>query len=291
MLNFHSRRHWQRVVSSLDVEQDWLEIATIAFGLEFPWDVQRATEFALFRTFAVPEIGDLLARTGAFTSDTQKRFSDTTIILDGAGAFLSEETKDPIAVRRLNHMHGAYNIPNDQMVYVLTTFLVPAVRWIQRYGYRPMSKKEIDATVRYWQRLAELMGIRDVPQNFEAFADFMDTYEREHFGESIGGIAVADATLSLFTSWYPAPMRPFIRSATLALLDPNIREALGYPTPSRLTTALVEGGLAIRRFIVRTLPARRKVVRAAKNRRVRGYPNGWDLAKVGTFPERMHEST
>lgn len=285
----HSRRHWQRVVRNLHPEHDWLEISTIVFGLEFPWEVQRATELALFRTFAVPEIGTLLAQSGAFTSATQKRFSDTAIILDGAGAFISKETTNPIAIRRLNHMHGAYNIPNDQMVYVLTTFIVPAVRWIQRYGYRTLSKKEIDATVRYWQRMAELMGVKDVPTDFEGFEDFMDSYERERFGESVGGTAVTEATLALIATWYPAPLRPFVRSATLALLDPHIREALGLPEPPPLTAAMVRGSLAIRRFIIRMLPARGTPVRAAKNRRVRGYPDGWDLAQVGTFPERTRD--
>ena len=35
---------------------------------EFPWDMNQALSFALFRTYAVPSIGDLLARTGEFTA-------------------------------------------------------------------------------------------------------------------------------------------------------------------------------------------------------------------------------
>ena len=34
---------------------------------DFAWDTERAMEFALFRTYAVPAISGLLARTGEFT--------------------------------------------------------------------------------------------------------------------------------------------------------------------------------------------------------------------------------
>jgi uncharacterized protein (DUF2236 family) len=280
-----SRSHWQRTIAGLDPKRDWLELSTITAGIEFPWDVQRATELALFRTFAVPEIGELLARTGAFTEATQKRFSDTLIILDGAGAFIAGDEDSRVALQRLNRMHGAYDIPNDQMIYVLTTFVVPLVRWVNRYGYRSMTHAEVEAMVRYWQRMAELMGLKDVPADFDGFASFMDEYERDRFGSSTGGAAVAEATLNLFGHWYPAPLRPVIRKSLLALLDPPVRATLGYPAPSRLTTAFVHALLGARGRFIRMLPARREPVRAAKNRRVRGYPFGWELAAVGTFPE------
>jgi hypothetical protein len=34
--------------------------------VEFPWDINKALEFALLRTYAVPSISGLLARTGEF---------------------------------------------------------------------------------------------------------------------------------------------------------------------------------------------------------------------------------
>lgn len=283
------RRHWQRVLRQMSPDRDALEISGIAASIEFPWDTQRATEFALFRTFAVPEIGELLAGTRAFTEETQKRFSDTMIILDGTAEFISGETQDRTAVRRLNRMHGAYDIPNDQMVYVLTTFVVPAVRWIEQFGYRPMSEVEIAAVTGYWQRVADLMGIRDVPADYDGFAAFMDAYERERFGFSPGGRAVADATLALIASWYPAPLRPVVRAWAIALLDAPVRDALGYDAPSALASRTVRAALAARRALLRVMPARRTPVRGAENRRVRGYADGWDISQVGTFPERAED--
>ncbi len=49
---------------------------------EFPWDMNQALSFALFRTYAVPGIGGLLDATGEFTARTQKRYDDTALLLE-----------------------------------------------------------------------------------------------------------------------------------------------------------------------------------------------------------------
>ena len=280
------RNYWQRQEASLDPQRDWVDIYAIAVGHEFPWDNARATEFALFRTFAVPEIGELLYDTGAFTQQTQKRYDDTTIIIDGAGLFIGGQTDDRTAIRRLNHMHGSYDIPNDQMLYVLTTFVVPARRWIDRYGYRCMSDAEVDSSVRYWQRMGELMGIHDIPEDYAAFEAYYDSYERDRFAFSRAGREVADATLNLMVGWYPAPARPLVRAIAISLMDPELRRALRYEESSAIVSRVIQAALAMRRQIVRRLPARRMPVRAVNNWRVKTYPKGWDMANVGTFPRR-----
>ena len=280
------RNYWQRQEASLDPQTEWVDIYAIAVGHEFPWDNARATEFALFRTFAVPEIGELLYDTGAFTQQTQKRYDDTTIIIDGAGLFIGGQTDDRTAIRRLNHMHGSYDIPNDQMLYVLTTFVVPARRWIDRYGYRPMSEVEVDSSVRYWRRMGELMGIHDIPEDYAAFEAYYDSYERDRFAFSTDGREVADATLNLMVGWYPAPVRPLVRAIAISLMDPELRRALRYEESSAIVSRATQAALAARRQIVRRLPARRTPVRAVYNWRVKSYPHGWDMANVGTFPRR-----
>jgi uncharacterized protein (DUF2236 family) len=280
------RDYWQRQEASLDPQKDWVDIYAIAVGHEFPWDNARAAELALFRTFAVPEIGELLYDTGAFTRQTQKRYDDTMIIIDGAGLFIGGQTDDRTAIRRLNHMHGSYDIPNDQMLYVLTTFVVPARRWIDRYGYRRMSEAEADSSVRYWQRMGELMGIHDIPEDYAAFEAYYDSYERDRFVFSTAGREVSDATLNLMVGWYPAPARPLVRAIVISLMDPELRRALRYEEPSAIVSRVTQAALAMRRQIVRRLPARRMPVRAVYNWRVKSYPNGWDMANVGTFPRR-----
>lgn len=285
------RDHWQRQVEDMDPQTQWAEIFGIVTGHEFPWESQHSSEVALMHTFAVPEIAELLARTREFLDHTEKRFDDTAIVLVEAGRYIGGETEDPTAIRRLNRMHGAYDIPNDQMLYVLSTFPVMARRWIDRYGYRRMAHAEVESMVRYWQRMGELMGISDIPQDYAAFADYFDTYEREHFGYTTGGRAIADANLDLFASWYPPSLRPLVRWTVMSLIEPHLRRALRYDDPPTIVSAGVEVALRMRRQLLRWMPARRDFVTPLERLPVRTYPGGYDIASVGTFPERQHQAS
>ncbi|MGV7636901.1 oxygenase MpaB family protein, partial [Mycobacterium kansasii] len=61
----------------LNPETDYVEISRNLGTYDFPWDITQALSFALFRTYAVPSIGRLLADTGEFTERVQKRYDDT----------------------------------------------------------------------------------------------------------------------------------------------------------------------------------------------------------------------
>jgi len=65
-----ARTHWQRHIARLDPETAYEEIYRVMTTLEFPWDMNQALSFALFRTYAVPSIGRLLDQTGEFARDT-----------------------------------------------------------------------------------------------------------------------------------------------------------------------------------------------------------------------------
>ena len=116
------RDHWQREIARLDPETDFEQISRIVAQHEFPWDSQQALSFALFRTYAVPTIGRLLHDTGEFTESVQKRHDDTAIILETIADRGLESDEGRAGVRRMNQMHGSYDISNDDMRYVLSTF-------------------------------------------------------------------------------------------------------------------------------------------------------------------------
>src|SRR5690349_15376006 len=69
-------------VTVLDPETSAYDIYRVTAYREFPWDVPQALALALFRTYAVPSIGDLLYDTGQFTEQTQKRYDDTVMLID-----------------------------------------------------------------------------------------------------------------------------------------------------------------------------------------------------------------
>jgi len=281
------RDHWQREIARLDPETEYEQIARIVAQHEFPWDSQQALSFALFRTYAVPSIGRLLYDTGQFTTDVQRRHDDTAIILEDIADRGMESREGRAGIRRMNQMHGSYDISNDDMVYVLSTFVVSPIRWIEKYGWRQGTDAERLATVRYYQRLGRLMGIKNIPETYAGFAELMDSYERDTYVYDRKARAVADSTLDLFQTFYPRPIRRFMRPFAIALLDDNVREAFGYDRPSRLMSRLAHGSLRARGRLIRFFPARRKPSLLKNTHRIRSYPNGYLIERLGTFPETM----
>ncbi|MDC0768664.1 oxygenase MpaB family protein [Streptomyces sp. HD] len=260
------------------------EIYRLTAAYEFPWDFTRALELALYRTYAVPSIGRLLAETAELTDRSQKRYDDTSLLLDAVveHGFGSEQGRT--AIRRINQMHRSYDISNDDMRYVLCTFVVVPRRWIDAYGWRRLSRHEIVASAVHYGTLGRHLGIEGVPESYEEFEACLDAYEEAHFAWDEGARRVSDATIDLMASWYPRPLAPLLRTSTLALLDESLLEAFRYPAPSATTRALVRRAVRARGRVVRLLPPRREPHYARQNWEIKGYPDGYRLEELGTNP-------
>ncbi|MFT4087518.1 MAG: oxygenase MpaB family protein [Gordonia sp. (in: high G+C Gram-positive bacteria)] len=268
----------------LDPRTDYAQIYRNLALLDFPWDFNQALSFALFRTYAVPSIGALLSDTGGF-DDTQKRYDDTGLLLERplACGFSTQEGRS--AIRRINQMHHAYDISNDDMRYVLSTFVVVPRRWIDDYGWRPLTGDEVRASVEYYRELGRHMNIKDVPADYDGFAELMDSYEAEHFAFDVGGRRVADMTLGLLAGFYPSPMRPALRLFSRALMDPPLLDAFAYDEPPAWVRTAARGGMKARARLVALMPPRRRPKYFEGSSRMRTYREGEAVTEqLGTFP-------
>jgi hypothetical protein len=269
--------------AGLDPETDYHEIYRNLALYEFPWDLNQSLSFALFRTYAVPSIGRLLFETGEFTTRTQKRYDDTALLLEAGLVSGIDSPEGKTALRRINAMHRMYDISNDDMLYVLSTFVVVPQRWLDAYGWRRLTEAEQLAAVRYYQSTGRHLGIKGIPDTYEGFAQLMDDYEAAHFAYDEGARRVADATLELMVTFYPRPLAPLIRVFSRALMDRPLLGAFGYPEPSPLVRRVSTGALRLRGRFVALLPARRRPKLVRDMRRIRSYPGGFDLVEMGTF--------
>ncbi|MFB7530972.1 oxygenase MpaB family protein [Streptomyces sp. NPDC056178] len=271
-------------IQRLDPERDFLRIYRITATYEFPWDITRALELALYRTYAVPSIGRLLAETAELTDRSQKRYDDTALLLDAVVEHGFDSDQGRAAIRRINQMHRSYDISDDDMRYVLCTFVVTPKRWLDDYGWRRLSDHELRACAAYYRTLGAHMGIKDLPRTYEDFECTLDSYEAEHFGWDEGGRRVSDATLDLMGSWYPRPLASVARKAALALLDDSLLRAFRYERPSSVARGLTRGALRLRARAVRLLPPRATPHYARQNPEIKGYPGGYEISGLGTFP-------
>jgi hypothetical protein len=143
--------------------------------------------------------------------------------------------------------------------------------------------------VRYYQRLGALMGIKDVPDDLAGFEDLMDSYETQHFVPDPKTRAVADATLELLVSFYPRLLAKPVEVFSRALMDDALLAAFEFEKPSRLVVAMARSGLRLRGRFVRFMPPRRKPRYAKDLKRIKTYPGGFMVERLGTFPATMPE--
>jgi hypothetical protein len=275
-----------RRIEQLDPARDYADMYRLMATHEFPWDMNQALSFALFRTYAVPSIGGLLARTGEFTERTQQRHDDTVLILDAVLEHGMASEPGRTAIRRMNQMHRSYDISNDDLRYVLATFVVTPIRWTDVYGWRRMSEVERVASANYYADLGRRMGIRDIPATWQGFARLLGAYERDHFAFDLGGRTVAEATLALLATFPPNDRLPraVVRRISFATMDDALLDAFAFPHPTRVFRGLVRSGLRARGRVVRFLPPRAEPFFARQLPQVRSYPHGYRVGELGTFP-------
>lgn len=279
-----ARNHWIRHTQKLDPAVEFVEIYRTMVMHEFPWDMQQALSFALFRTYAVPGIGRLLYETGEFTESVQRRYDDTALLLEPPTRLGFEHPEARAAIRRINQMHRAYDIPDHEFAYVLSTFVVIPKRWLDDYGWRSMTPVELEASVQYYRQLGRHMGITQIPETYEGFEQLMDSYEAEHFAYDEGARKVADATLDLLVSFQPKVAARAVRPFSVALMDAPLRAALGYPSPSAAFEKVSRGALKVRGRLLSVAPARRTPFSVTQSPTIRSYPEGFKVEEMGSFP-------
>ncbi|MFF0815686.1 oxygenase MpaB family protein [Rhodococcus sp. NPDC003318] len=282
------RYGWLRRIEHLDPVRDHHEIHRITAGFEFPWDYTRALEFALFRTYCVPSIAELLQRTGEFENRPQKRYDDTSLLMAELLEHGYDSPRGKESLRVVNRMHGKYDISNDDMLYVLTTFIYEPLDWIERYGWRPLHPNERLAAFHFYREVGIRMGIREIPADFQELYRFKSEYERVHFRNTPAVHVVGVYTRDLFCSWFPRPLRPAVALGVTAMLDPLMLTAFGFtPAPGWLRP-VAERSLRLRARALRFFPPRSTstIAHAPNNRTYPGYPVGYSPSDLGADRNR-----
>lgn len=276
------RRHTQQI-EALDPQRDHQQIVFLLTAYVFPWDIERALEYALFRTYAVPSVSRLLYKTGEFVRRPRKRYDDTELILAEILENGFDSKRGKAALRRLNEMHGRFRIANSDFLYVLSTFIYEPIRWIERFGWRPLTQPERLAFFNYYRELGQRMHIENIPSDFHEFERYNVDYEREHFRYAQSNQIVGAVTRDLLLGFYvPSLLFPLARPVVHALMDAPLLQSMGFPAPPRPLQSLVTGILRLRSRVLRRLPERRRPHLLTQVRRLT-YPEGYEVEELGTF--------
>ena len=276
-MNGHSFTLSARVISPC---QDHVEICHRLAGYDFPWELNRALELAIFRTFCVPQISQLLRQTGEFVHRSQKRYDDTGLILGNILKWGYDSPQGRAAIARMNRIHQRFDICNEDFLYVLSVLIYEPVRWNQRYGWRLFTAAEKQALFEFWRVVGHRMEITNIPETYEAFEQFNQAYEAEHFRYSPDNQVVGDAVVALMRSWLPAIAAPIVPTVVKAMMDTPMREALGWSCPPSLVKWGVRQSFRWIRKSLKWLPRRRRSQFLVDAPNIT-YPQGYELEKLG----------
>lgn len=281
-----SKKPFSDQIQSLDPVTDAEKISFLLSCHAFPWDMERSLEFALFRTFAVPSISELLLKTGEFTKRTRKRYDDTELILFEILEHGMNSYRGRRAIRRMNSMHGQFEISNEEFLYVLSTFIFEPIRWLEKYAYRPMTPLEKEAVLVNHLELGKRMNLKNMPQTLAEFEAYNVQYERDNFQFAESNQIIAHKTINLMLGFYLPKWlfwlgRPFV----YALLDDPLRIALGIRKVSGLRRWIATSGLAIHAFFHK-MSQEPSIPVLGTTRRRPTYPEGYHIEELGTFPQK-----
>lgn len=267
-------------IQSLDPVKDHCRIVHLMTGYEFPWDMVRALEMALIRTFCSPGISGLLNRTGEFQKHGQKRYDDTALIVAEFMQNGYDSDRGSRAIAQMNKIHSLYKINNDDYLFVLSTFVFLPIQWVDNFGWRKTTENERQALYYFFKEVGERMKISAIPSSLVELGVFVEGYEQKNFRYEKSNYALASATVNIVKGWMPSFAKPFVLPVIRCLLDEKMLKVLGYKHPSFLLKFIVVGAMKMRAFFLRmiTFKAYPSFVSTERNRT---YPRGYTIEELG----------
>jgi len=281
-LRVHPQRYEvQQQLETMNPQHQAHEIYRTSTMLEFPWETRFGLNLAFYRPLAVPRMAALLAHTGHIAHQPRKRAIDTGLLMYELIEHGFDHPRGREVVRGLNRMHHRWSIENEDYLYVLASFVVVPVRWIDEVGWRATTPTEREAAAVFYRDLGRRMNIEGIPASYAEFAGLFDDYERTHVAYSAEGAAQMVATQSVIDEQLPRRLRWLGHPAISALLDERLTRALGVRPASPVVRRLIHAALAARGFLVRRQPPR-ETPWFKPGRTIRGlYPEGYRLDQLG----------
>ncbi|MFF4337645.1 MAB_1171c family putative transporter [[Kitasatospora] papulosa] len=221
--------------------------------VDFPEDLRAGMALGFCRTFGVPAIAKVLAGTGRMTEQPADRAKATDALMYALIEHGLDSPQGRRGVRALNRLHEHLPVGDEEFTYVLATFCVAPLRWIDAHGWRPTTAGERDAAYTFYAGLARRMRISGVPGSFFELAAWMDRFEAESFEVTAEGRVLLRSARSLLTDRLPRQLAPLARAGTAALLDRCLLAAYGLRRPVWPVRAAVSAALGLRAHRLRKL--------------------------------------
>ncbi|OMP88134.1 hypothetical protein BK809_0002891 [Diplodia seriata] len=247
--------------------QEAQEIQKELIQCEFPFTMNKALQFALFRTYGIPSISKLLVQTQQLSKKEHaaRRYVDTEVLIQDFIANAPESERANGAIARMNYLHSLYGkkISNDDLLYTLALFALEPKSWINRYEWRKLTDLEICAIGTFWKSIGDAMeisyehlpgagkGWNDGIQWMDEVAEWSQGYEKKYMVPHQDNKKTADETTAMLLYDAPSSVHPAGFKVVSALMDERLRKAMMYPDPPAGLITAIDVAFQIRAFILR----------------------------------------
>lgn len=283
-LHFFRNKSVTGEILSLDPAKDHCRMVHLITGYEFPWDMVRALEIALMRTFCSASVSKLLHNTGEFRRHGQKRYDDTAILVAEFMQNGYDSDKGSRAILHMNKIHGLYKIPNEDFLFVLSTFIFQPIEWINSFGWRKLHAEEEKALFYFFREVGIKMKIQNIPSSLEEFKMFVTAYEKKNFFYMETNHYVGMATVNTVKNWMPGAVRWLVLPVIKCLLDNTMIKAMGFTPPSPVLKQIVHSAMRLRAFFLQKITFK-KYPSFFSTEKIRTYPRGYTIEGLG--PENI----
>ncbi|KAF8804023.1 hypothetical protein BYT27DRAFT_7340340 [Phlegmacium glaucopus] len=252
-------------------------VMKVSIMYDMPLLLNYSLAFALFKTYAIPSISELLAATKELKSKetVSRRYADTELLIatfvgcpisgfldpsfaannKGPDAQSADDPRAMIALARVNWLHSKYKISNDDFLYTLTLFVLEPGVWAERYGWRPLSQLEKYAFYVFWVEIGKKMGIEEIPESLEELIAFSKEYEERCMVPAPTNAEIAAYTIDELLSAAPEALgiKTFAQRITICLLDDVVRVSMMQPEQPWYMHALMKSVMSTIAFVQRWL--------------------------------------
>ncbi|KAJ6143810.1 hypothetical protein N7471_003263 [Penicillium samsonianum] len=252
-------------------DEEAFQIQKQVAQLEFPFIFIKSLQFALFRTYGIPSISHLLAKTTQFSSTetSLKRYTDTSVLVQEWVGNNPTSERAYLGLARTRYLHSGYRasgkILDDDMLFTLALFALQPIRFIDRYEWRKLSDLERCAIGTFWKSVGDALdisyeklpsgktGFRDGIQWLEEIDAWGEEYEAKFMVPDVKNREMADQTTAVLVYMLPEMLHPVGLQVVSFMMDDRLRKAMLYEPPSAFCTALLSTILTARRLFLRYL--------------------------------------
>ncbi|OJJ49727.1 hypothetical protein ASPZODRAFT_128241 [Penicilliopsis zonata CBS 506.65] len=256
-------------------DEAWEIQRTIA-QLEFPFSYTKGLQFALFRTYGIPSISRLLAKTSQLSKPNTsfKRYADTSVLVSEFVGNAPSSARARAALVRTLWLHRDYRrtgkISEADMLYTLSLFALSPIRFIETHEWRTLTQLEKCALGTFWKGIGDSLGIgytlllpsssssssqgfRDGLDWLEKMAVWSEAYEAKYMVPDVCNKTIADQTTEVLLYMLPAPLKHIGYYFVSFMMDARLRTAMMYHPSPAVYSAIFASLLTIRIIALRYL--------------------------------------